>query len=599
MRKITFIILAFFLVSLVSAQTFKKVNLPKKQVNCYTVKKKGDVATAPVQTTKEVTANLNETFDVAAFPPTGWSVEGLWWYNSAHATAAPFAAAAQATSGFAFYGAAEADAGDMASLITPVLHPVAGNNTLSYKVNLYQYYQIGYASTGALMYIEFSTNGTTWTTSTTNVLAPLPTYNTASSGWQTLTADLSAYNGQAVQVRFRTVSDWGAFQLGLDDVTGPEADITLSTNDIMVSRVYADFSGMDYYALTPISQIGPINFGAAVSNLGAAAQTSIALDADLNNGAFTTNIGTNNPLASLASGASDTLWAELTGLTAAMPTEFGVNITATQAQTDENADDNSDSIYFSVDTTNYLRGGNITSVLTSYSFGTSLPAATGFEFGAEYHFINNGVVDGITAILYGKGGNATLTGHLYSVNLTTGDRTEVATTANYTPTTSYGTIDPVFVPFTTPFTVVPPAVLTATIEMNITVGTDTIYLLGDGQYLGSGYGLSAVYAPLSGTWSWLVLTNTMPLVGLSVDNSTGVKEVNTSDVVAYPNPTTGILNIANAENAVVSVFNMLGQQVINVSNVKSIDMSSLPAGSYFVKIQTNDNVVTKRINLVK
>lgn len=67
----------------------------------------------------------------------------------------------------------------------------------------------------------------------------------------------------------------------------------------------------------------------------------------------------------------------------------------------------------------------------------------------------------------------------------------------------------------------------------------------------------------------------------------------------YPNPTsTGFVNITstNADAMSVSVFDMLGKQVINktISNNR-LDVSSLNAGMYIVKISQNNATVTKKL----
>jgi len=62
--------------------------------------------------------------------------------------------------------------------------------------------------------------------------------------------------------------------------------------------------------------------------------------------------------------------------------------------------------------------------------------------------------------------------------------------------------------------------------------------------------------------------------------------------VLYPNPSKKILNIqkkGSAEITSVEIYNLLGQVVIAIpSKTEMIDVSSLNAGSYFVKINTNE-----------
>jgi hypothetical protein len=69
----------------------------------------------------------------------------------------------------------------------------------------------------------------------------------------------------------------------------------------------------------------------------------------------------------------------------------------------------------------------------------------------------------------------------------------------------------------------------------------------------------------------------------------------------YPNPTTNILNVyakSNIEN--ITIFNVLGQQLVNVSpdNLTSkVDLSNLSAGMYIMKATVNGNVGS--FNIIK
>jgi len=84
-----------------------------------------------------------------------------------------------------------------------------------------------------------------------------------------------------------------------------------------------------------------------------------------------------------------------------------------------------------------------------------------------------------------------------------------------------------------------------------------------------------------------------------INQYVGINDPSVSNIQVYPNPTSGIINITNAENAVISVYNMLGEVVATAKNVNSMDLSNLLEGNYIVKIQTNINVITQKINLVK
>jgi pectate lyase len=70
-------------------------------------------------------------------------------------------------------------------------------------------------------------------------------------------------------------------------------------------------------------------------------------------------------------------------------------------------------------------------------------------------------------------------------------------------------------------------------------------------------------------------------------------------LVLYPNPVTNTLNIAASDSEViqkVAVYNIIGRQVKNsIGEIRSIDMSDLRSGTYFVKVQTNHGIFNGKI----
>ncbi|WP_447636918.1 T9SS type A sorting domain-containing protein [Flavobacterium microcysteis] len=83
--------------------------------------------------------------------------------------------------------------------------------------------------------------------------------------------------------------------------------------------------------------------------------------------------------------------------------------------------------------------------------------------------------------------------------------------------------------------------------------------------------------------------------------SLGVNEFGVTQIEAYPNPVTSVLNIEfTAELTNIEVFNMLGQKVLvkNVNaNTTQIDMSHLSSATYMVKVYGEN--VSKTIKVVK
>tara|TARA_R110002124_G_scaffold87407_1_gene225183 strand:- start:225293 stop:226609 length:1317 start_codon:yes stop_codon:yes gene_type:complete len=68
-------------------------------------------------------------------------------------------------------------------------------------------------------------------------------------------------------------------------------------------------------------------------------------------------------------------------------------------------------------------------------------------------------------------------------------------------------------------------------------------------------------------------------------------------VVIYPNPANTVLNIRNAENSTIQVFNILGQELYSKSNIslnEEVEVSQFNTGTYFVKISNGEAVKTSK-----
>jgi hypothetical protein len=82
----------------------------------------------------------------------------------------------------------------------------------------------------------------------------------------------------------------------------------------------------------------------------------------------------------------------------------------------------------------------------------------------------------------------------------------------------------------------------------------------------------------------------------------GVDENDLNDIRIYPNPANNLVNIDNAANSSVSIYNLLGEVVKSVrttSNNTSIDVSNLAAGSYVVKVQGENSNYSHQLNITR
>ena len=69
-----------------------------------------------------------------------------------------------------------------------------------------------------------------------------------------------------------------------------------------------------------------------------------------------------------------------------------------------------------------------------------------------------------------------------------------------------------------------------------------------------------------------------------------VDEISENSIEVYPNPTNGMINIANANGKSIVVINTLGQVVAQIDSAaenQTIDLSKLCDGTYFVKVEGN------------
>ncbi len=68
------------------------------------------------------------------------------------------------------------------------------------------------------------------------------------------------------------------------------------------------------------------------------------------------------------------------------------------------------------------------------------------------------------------------------------------------------------------------------------------------------------------------------------------------DIAIYPNPTTDFINIqANFDINSVEIYSLHGQKVLAIENKKTIDISSLSKGIYFLKVKTVKGEITKKV----
>lgn len=93
--------------------------------------------------------------------------------------------------------------------------------------------------------------------------------------------------------------------------------------------------------------------------------------------------------------------------------------------------------------------------------------------------------------------------------------------------------------------------------------------------------------------------------GTCTQGTTGINSINQSNIVVYPNPMQGVLNIQlpyAAQKAKATLYDMLGNEIMTTEITESANLSlqqsNLPAGMYMVQL-TADNTTLQPIKIIK
>ncbi len=166
----------------------------------------------------QLNAQLSENFDGTSFPPAGWSISSSNGNEFVqgndtddHTTGSGF---------FAMYDTKNYSDGSTGYLTSPRLLVSPTDNTFSFWFN---YYKTGYLFfKSAELYIEVTKNGgVSWTSGTVNYID-----GEEEKGWIQISIDLTNFEnidftGNNTYVRFKAISDYGSYSIGIDDILGP------------------------------------------------------------------------------------------------------------------------------------------------------------------------------------------------------------------------------------------------------------------------------------------------------------------------------------------------------------------------------------------
>lgn len=181
--------------------------------------------TIPYEVNRSINASLIETFETGTDLPLGWetSFDSPWLIDDDGST----------TNNRIYFDMWNYASDEEGTLTTPLLTITAGDATLTFDV---EYYLISgaYGNSGELYIAVSNDNGGNWTESTTNIIA-----GTAGNAAFQHTIDFTSFEGndytdENVLVRLRAVSDYGSYNIGLDNFAGPEI-LTITDDAAIIS----------------------------------------------------------------------------------------------------------------------------------------------------------------------------------------------------------------------------------------------------------------------------------------------------------------------------------------------------------------------------
>lgn len=398
----------------------------------------------------------------------------------------------------------------------------------------------------------------------------------------------------------------------VDDINLDEAN----DNDMMLTNNYVHFGadGSGWFNIIPLSQAVamPIGFGGTVQNFGSATQTNVTLGIKINDGASDVHTGsqtiTQSGVNTYATTLKDTfLIDEANIFTPTAKGVYNVMHNLTQTETDQNPANNKDTMTFKVEDLWYARDNGVPTGWMGPQMWAG-KGADGDMFGSSFNFFAKDTLAGLS---FYCSSTTTFNGPVVIAHLFSYDGSGWVDKLQSEPydiaETDLGQW--VTLPFNEDVDRTVGADAPTTIEQTIAVievssygdlATQEFRVGEDNKSINFNY---STLWKLAGETDWAYFTNydRTPMIRLMVKSTTGINNnpVAKSSINVYPNPTNGIVNISNANNATINVYNMLGEVVMTASNVNSLDMSSLSEGNYVVKVQTTKELVTKKVTLVK
>jgi hypothetical protein len=431
----------------------------------------------------------------------------------------------------------------------------------------------------------------------------------------TVKVDISAVaGGQAtvwIRFEFASLGAWTTNSPGcgyaymIDDV----ALTDMPANDLSLDHAYADFGAQDlgYYTQTPITQIVPMTFRAAIANNGFAAQTVNNLNVKISNGTSTVYNQTGSAIATLAYGKRDTIYDTLTAFTpASSVANYTARFLVSQTQTENPADTANNAVVkkFSVSDTVFARDNGIAHKGVTGPDNYTGGDVDGSAIGNLFLMNGGGTIASISA--YVDTITALGTSIQYKIMRvdSAGGFTEIGTTGIYNVSNKALLGKWMTMALPAPLSVLPGTYIASVVATGQTPGSTTAAPLG--VFLGADkttqqpLHTSYVYTAGSSPAAWGYITE-LPMIRMNiVKGPAGIKEnINELTLVsAFPNPATRTISInysvSTVSNVLIEIYDIAGKKMdsfketsVNGTRVSKVDLSNYAAGTYFYSVTSD------------
>jgi hypothetical protein len=442
-------------------------------------------------------------------------------------------------------------------------------------------------------YVIASTDGVTWTQVPVHLDVAV---NASTANPVTVSANVSAIVGgsSTAYFGFRYIGTWD-YAWMVDDVS----IVTLPDNDLALTKGWHDDIITDYeYSRLPLTQVRELVVGVVVENQGGQNQT-VPLTWEVFQGASSVASNTVNVTVNVAE--IDTFWYN-TGYTPDANGDYTVEF----------------SIPADMDPTDDV---HVTSALTvndhimAHDLGTAgtygWNPTTSADNANEPHSWGNLYIPTVDQEIYGV-----------DVNFATGTTSGLYFLVRVQQVPNGGSIqDPLTMINQIDFTVGPsnigssittiafpsPSMLTAgeayiidILKVDGTTGQG--FFIGGSDLDTEDDDFSTVcYGPYgaSDAVNYFVSWGFAPYVRANFNQVLSVNETNIEGVAVYPNPTTGVVNVTNANGSdnEIRVYDVTGKMVFtkNVTASTSFDLSQFGAGVYVVKVSNENGQLVERV----